>query len=102
MIVRVFRARVRRGKHAEFERMLRKVWIPRVKEQKRLISFYSGGPAGRTADGFTMVTVWPDLDAVQASMGSDWETVVIHPEERLVLRQVSVDHYEVLDSRPAA
>ncbi len=98
MIVRVFRARVRPGKQAEFEALVKKLSIPLVMRQKGLVSFYSGRPLGRSKDEFVMVTVWRDLASVKAFVGDDWESAVIPEEERPVLRETLVDHNEVIDA----
>ncbi len=98
MIVRVFRARVRSGKGAEFESLVRTLSIPLVKRQGGLVAFYSGRPTGASADEFVMVTVWRDLASLKAFAGDDWESAVIPEDERPLLRQTFVHHYETIDS----
>lgn len=100
MIVRVFRARVRPGKHTEFETLVTRRSIPLVKKQKGLVAFYSGRPTGSSMDEFVMVTVWRDLASVKAFVGDDWEPAVIPDEERPILQESFVHHYEVIEARP--
>ncbi len=98
MIVRVFRARVRPGKSVEFESLVQQLSIPLVRKQKGLVAFYSGRPTGASKDEFVMVTVWRDLASLKAFAGDNWEAAVIPEDERPVLRQTFVHHYEVIDS----
>ncbi len=98
MIVRVFRARVRSGKEAEFESMVRSLSIPLVRKQTGLVAFYSGRPTGASTDEFVMVSIWRDLASLKAFAGPEWESAVIPEDERPLLRQTFVHHYEVIDS----
>lgn len=98
MIVRVFRARVHSGKASAFESLVRSLSIPLVRGQKGLVAFYSGRPAGASADEFVMVTVWRDLASLKAFAGDAWESAVIPEGERPLLRETFVHHYEVIDS----
>jgi len=81
VIIRVFRARIRPGHNAEFEALLREVSIPLVARQDGLLACYVGRPIGANGDEFTMVSVWRDLEALQAFTGDAWERPVI-PDER--------------------
>jgi heme-degrading monooxygenase HmoA len=101
MIVRVFRARVRPGMDNEFERMVRELSIPLVDRQRGLIARYSGRPVGGNATEFTMVSIWEDLDALKAFAGEDWEQSVVPEEERAVLAETFVHHYELFAQRVA-
>lgn len=71
MIVRLFRARVRAGKQAEFEALAKKLSIPLVKEQPGLVPFSSGRPIGSSTDEFVMVTVRRDLASAKAFVGDE-------------------------------
>jgi len=94
MVIRVFRARVQPGKQAEFEALARRLSVPLVQKQKGLLGFYAGRPLGHSRDEFVMITLWEDLEAVKAFVGPDWEQAVVPEEERPVLADSFVHHYQ--------
>ena len=94
MVIRVFRAHVQPGRQAEFEAMARRLSLPLVEKQKGLIGFFAGRPMGHSQDEFVLVTLWEDLASVQAFVGPDWEQAVVPEEERPVLVDTFVHHYE--------
>jgi heme-degrading monooxygenase HmoA len=98
MIIRVFRARVQSGMANAFERMVQELSIPLVEAQKGLLARYSGKPVGSNADEFVMVSVWEDLASLQAFVGENWEEAIIPEEERPVLLETTVHHYESFGS----
>jgi heme-degrading monooxygenase HmoA len=98
MIVRVFRARVRPGKQAEFEAKVRELSIPLVKAQRGLVAFYSGRPMKSSPDEFVMVTIWESMEHLQAFAGDDWDHSVIPEPERPLLKESFVHHYEVIEA----
>ncbi len=95
MIIRVFRARIRQGRQAEFEALLGEVSIPLVLRQDGLIACHTGRPVGSNQDEFTMVSLWRDVDALRAFVGEAWEQPVI-PDEReaAIIADAVVHHYE--------
>jgi hypothetical protein len=42
------------------------------------------------------VTVWEDVESIQAFAGERWQEAVLAPEEKHLLRDTSIEHYEVL------
>ncbi|HLW51598.1 MAG TPA: antibiotic biosynthesis monooxygenase family protein [Candidatus Angelobacter sp.] len=98
MIVRVFRALVHPGKQAEFEAKVRELSIPLVKAQRGLVAFYSGRPLESNPEEFAMVTLWESLAHLKAFAGEDWNHSVIPEEERPLLAESFVHHYQVIDS----
>jgi heme-degrading monooxygenase HmoA len=97
MIVRVFRAVAQPGREAEFERMLREASIPMLDGRDGLISQYFGRPVASNANEFVAVTVWEDLDSLRAFAGDDWEKAVVPEEERPIIAESRIQHYEVFD-----
>ncbi len=98
MIIRVFRAHVKPGKHKEFERMVKEISIPLVRRQKGLVACYSGKPIDRKSDEFIMVTIWADLASLKTFAGEKWQEAVIPAkEERDAMREWFVHHYESLE-----
>ena len=94
MIVRVFRAITQPGKESEFERMLKEQSMPMVEGRDGLLASYFGRPLGAKSNEFVAITVWRDLDSVKAFAGDDWEQAVIPEDERPILEQTFIAHYE--------
>ena len=111
MVIRVFRAHVQPGRQADFEAMARRLSVPLVRKQKGLLGFYAGRPLGhskdefaadilhivaivRAEDEFVMVTLWDSVESIRAFVGPDWEQAVVPEEERPVLLDSFVHHYE--------
>ena len=94
MVIRVFRAHVQPGRQADFEAMARRLSVPLVRKQKGLLGFYAGRPLVHSKDEFVMVTLWDSVDSIRAFVGPDWEQAVVPEEERPVLVDSFVHHYE--------
>ncbi len=101
MIVRIFRAKVHRGKQSDFKAKVQQLSIPLVQRQKGLVAFYSGEPMTASPEEFVMVTIWRSLDDLKAFAGEDWNMSVIPEEELPLLRETFVHHYEVIASSAA-
>ena len=94
MVIRVFRALVQPGQQADFEAMARRLSVPLVRKQKGLLGFYAGRPLGHAKDEFVMVTLWDSVESIRAFVSPDWEQAVVPEEERPVLLDSFVHHYE--------
>ena len=97
MIIRVFRAIVRDGKHREFEEFFLKKAVPHVKSQPGLVSLSVGKPLPSSPDEFLMMMLWTDIESVKAFAGTEWEKAVILDDERHLIKEVFVYHYERID-----
>ena len=97
MIVRVFRAIVHDGKQEEFEKFFLEQAVPHVKSQAGLISLSVGTPLPATPNEFLMIMFWKDIKSVKGFAGANWEKAVILEEERHLLKEVFVHHYEMAD-----
>ena len=96
MIIRVFRAQVQPGAHAEYERLVREQAIPFMQKQLGLGALHVGVPMPQSPDEFVMVSVRQDFQAMKQFTGEQWQNaVVLSGEERLVAR-MTVDHYASL------
>ena len=95
-VVRIFRARVKPGRQADWERLVRETSIPKLSEAEGLLAYYPGAPLGDPEE-FTMVSVWRDLGAVRSYAGKDWATPVLYPGEEDLLAEVHVHHYQLFD-----
>ena len=93
MIIRVFRARPRPGREVAYERMIREDSVDLVQRQPGLVALH----VGKALDGsgeLVMVSVWTDLESVQAFAGTDWQTPVALPGEDELVEQTTVTNYE--------
>ena len=98
MIVRVFRAIIKEGKQADFEKFVREVAAPEVWRQQGVVAQYSGKPFGSNSNEFVFVSLWTDLEHLKAYAGEDWEKPVTEPGEEDLLQETFVYNYEVFDS----
>jgi quinol monooxygenase YgiN len=95
-VVRIFRARVKPGRQADWERLVRDTALPELSQAEGLLACYPGGPLGDPEE-FSMVSVWRDLGAVRTYAGKDWATPVLYPGEDEILAEVHVHHYQLFD-----
>ena len=94
MIIRVFRTKVRPGTHRQYEALIRQQVVPLMLEAPGLVTLHVGLPLDDPPDEFLLMSVWQDLAAMRAFIGSRWrEPLVVPGEEHLVLHSI-VDHYE--------
>lgn len=98
MIVRVFRARIREGRVADFKRMVQEQSIPWLEGSDGMLGFIPGEPlyAPHEDDSkreFVMVTLWRDEDALRAFAGENWETPVVTPDEAPLVEEMFAHHY---------
>ena len=96
MIIRVFRPTSHPGKEAEFESFLRETAIPRVSQQSGVIAQHVGKPRDSASTEFVYVSVWEDVESIQAFAGERWQEAVIAPEEEHLLKDTWIGHYEVI------
>ncbi len=102
MIVRVFRAKPRAGKQAEFKRKVEELSIPLVKRQTGMVAYFAGKPLDTDSDEFVMVTVWNSVPDLKAFAGDNWQKAVIPEEELPLLKETTVHHYDVFGSSSLA
>jgi heme-degrading monooxygenase HmoA len=96
MIIRVFRPTVHAGKQSEFDAFLREVAIPLVSRQPGLQAQHVGRPRDPSATEYLYVTVWADVESIQAFAGDQWQDAVITPDEEHLLAETWIRHYDVL------
>ena len=96
MIIRGFRPTIHPGKEAEFESFLRETAVPLVSRQSGLVAQHVGGPRDPSSTEYLFVTVWEDVDSIQAFAGERWQEAVIAPDEEHLLKDTWIRHYEVL------
>jgi quinol monooxygenase YgiN len=93
MIVRIFRAKIREDKVTEFKRMVQDQSIPWLEKSAGMLGYFPGEPFGENAQEFVMVTLWRDLESLQAFAGDDWSTPVVTEDEAPLVEAMFADHY---------
>ena len=100
MIARVWRGWTKAENADAYEKLLKEVVYPGLKN----ISGYHGGyifrQDGQEESEFVTVNLFESLDAVKAFAGSDYEVPVFEPEARRLLARVEpiARHYDVRKS----
>jgi DNA-binding response OmpR family regulator/heme-degrading monooxygenase HmoA len=97
VIIRVFRGQVQPGMADEFARVLDEQAIPRFNSLPGIIAVNIGRPTDSNPDEFLVTTVWRDIESLKEFAGDRWYEAKITPEERPLLRQTFVHHYEEND-----
>ena len=77
MIIRIFRPTIYPGKESEFESFLRNTAIPLVSQQSGLMAQHVGKPRDPSSTEYLYVTVWENVESIQAFAGERWEEAVI-------------------------
>ena len=94
MIIRVFRARLRPGKRAAYDRLCRTVSLPLMRAQEGCLAVSIGEPTPARPDEFVVVSVWRDLERLVAFVGEQWREAMIVPGEADLLEVARVEHYD--------
>ena len=93
MIVRVFRARVREGRVAEFKQMVQQQSIPWLEKSDGMLGFYPGAPVDENARDFVMISLWRDVEAIRAFAGEAWDDPVVTEDEAPLVEHMTAEHY---------
>ena len=101
MIIRVFRARIREGREAEFKSMVQEQSIPWLLKSDGMMGLFPGEPFSSSSREFVMVTLWRDADAIAAFSGEDWRTPVVTEDEAPLVEEMFAEHYVRFDREPA-
>jgi transposase/quinol monooxygenase YgiN len=94
MIIRVFRARLKPGKRAAYERLCREISIPLMRAQPGFLTARIGEPQDGAPEDFVFVSIWRDLGSIQAFVGERWREVFVLPGEADLLESVAVEHFD--------
>ena len=93
MILRVFRARIPKDRVADFKKMVQEQSIPWLEKSDGMLGYFPGEPYGANKRDFMMVTLWRDLDALNAFAGQDWDNPVVTDDEAPLVEAMFADHY---------
>jgi hypothetical protein len=88
MFIRVFHARVRAGRQAEFKRIMEMLALPNIQYRNGMVAFYPGQPVGPNLDQFVLVTVWKTAPV----FGREDSARTIIPAEALPLLEEWHEH----------
>ena len=97
MIIRVFRPTIHPGKEREFESFLQETAVPLVSRQAGLVSQHLGKSREPSSTEYLYVTVWEDVESIRAFAGERWQEAVIAEDEKDLLKDTWIGHYETFD-----
>jgi len=87
MIIRIFRAIVREGRHADFKKVIEMLTLPNIKHRNGMVAFYPGQPVEANSDEFVLITVWKDSAIKKFHSSTDWIKSIIPPEALPLLQE---------------
>jgi quinol monooxygenase YgiN len=94
MIIRVFRARIRVGKVAEFKRLVREQSIPWLERSPGMLGYFAGEPLSDDEHEFVMVTLWQDMESLKAFVGDNWKTPVVTADETPLVEEMVITTHD--------
>jgi transposase/quinol monooxygenase YgiN len=94
MIIRVFRARLKPDARPAYERLCRTTSLPLMRAQEGCLAVSIGEPSPQRPAEFVVVSVWRDLERLQAFAGERWREATIMPGEADLMEVASVAHYD--------
>jgi quinol monooxygenase YgiN len=92
MIIRVFQAKVRLDKIAEFKRMVQEQSIPGLTSAEGMLGYFPGEPLSNDRREFVMVTLWREIESLKKFAGENWETPVATAAETLLVEEMTAYH----------
>ena len=99
VIIRVFRARIRKGRVPDFMRMVREQSIPWLDRTSGMLGYFAGAPLDAESREFLMVTLWRDLQALKGFVGERWQTPVVTEDEAPLVEEMFAHHYARFDKQ---
>ena len=97
MIIRVFRVKIRKGRLADFKRLVQKQSIPWLKSSEGMMDCIPGEPFDESERKFIMVGMWRDLDSLKKFAGEDWANPLVTEDEAPLLEKMSAEHFLMFD-----
>lgn len=101
MLIRVFRAKARPGKQAEFKKCIEMLTLPNIRHRSGMVAFYPGQTADARSDEFVLVTVWRDSAADKMHSSADWARAIIPPEALPLLEDFHIQAYQAFGVKEA-
>ena len=94
-IIRVFRARAKRGCERALANKLATSSVEVVQGQPGFLGYLVAGPASEGQHEFIFASIWADADAVKARFGEQWRVSLLPPGYADLIEECSVDHYHL-------
>ena len=94
-IIRVFRARAKRGCERALTNKLATSSVEVVQGQPGFLGYLIAGPASEGQHEFIFASIWADADAVKARFGEQWRVSLLPPGYADLIETCSVDHYHL-------
>jgi quinol monooxygenase YgiN len=96
-ILRIFRARAKRGYEAELGSKLASTSVDVVRNQPGFIGYLCGKPATDEGRDFVFASIWRDADALKKRFGKHWRVSYLPPGYAEIIEDCSVEHYHLTD-----
>jgi heme oxygenase (mycobilin-producing) len=97
MIARIFRVRVPKALHLEFERKFLAVSVPYVKAAHGNVSVAVGRPTLWEPEEYMMISIWQSEADIITFAGENWNRAVIPQGMEKYVSECWVHHYENFD-----
>jgi Antibiotic biosynthesis monooxygenase len=94
-IIRLFRARARRGCERALADKLATSSVEVVEGQPGFLGHLVAGPASEHQHEFIFASIWANADAVKARFGEQWRASLLPPGYAELIEACSVDHYHL-------
>lgn len=95
MIIRIFMVTVYDDRIEDFRDFLQNTAMPLMTSTDGIETVHFGLPRPETPNQFAIVMLWRDLDALKAFVGDDWQEPHIHPDERGIVKERYLHHFEL-------
>jgi len=99
MIIRIFRAKIRKDKVLEFKQMVKDQSIPWLENSDGMLGYFPGEPLNDNAREFVMITLWRDKEALEAFAGTAWDNPLVTEDEAPLVEAMFADHYLGFDKQ---
>src|SRR5215467_995926 len=99
-IIRVFRARAKRGCERALADKLATSSVEVVQGQPGFLGYLVAGPASEGQHEFIFASVWADADAVKVRFGEQWRVSLLPQGYADLIEECSVDHYHLTGQSP--
>jgi quinol monooxygenase YgiN len=94
-IIRLFRARARRGCERALADKLATSSVEVVQGQPGFLGHLVASPASEHEHEFIFASIWANADAVKARFGKQWRASLLPPGYAELIEACSVDHYHL-------
>ena len=98
MIIRITRARIRPNAEAQVFAILREV-SKGVKQPEGMTALHFGRRMSVDGNHLMSLTIWDDIDTLQAAMGTSMEVAAFLPQLQPYLMEATVEHFETIVDR---